>query len=192
MEQDTSNIISPETPRRGFSRYKLAALILAIAAVLIVVGAIFVPRLIKPRGDIKATATATITASVSATLSATKTQSPIASAVGTKSTATDVSGGSRDSSDQATATSGSNDGATSGAASCTALDFNLNESQCSSQTPEKVCGIIKYIYDNGEEATHSSTFNNVCEYCAQFDGSGFLELRGAKMYSKGYSMGQCQ
>ena len=75
---------------------------------------------------------------------------------------------------------------------CTAQDYAMDEASCASQTPEKVCGTIRYVYDGGQEQFHDSTSDNVCSYCSQFDADGFLELRGTKMYSMGYKMGACQ
>ena len=190
MDQDTQNSQISQTPQGGMSGYKIAALILGVVAVLVVAGAILIPRFTKPRQSDN-TPTAPEILSVSAIPSKTQTKNPNTSATGTASATTDTSGRSQEDTNQITPTPESNSGGASGTASCSAYDFNLDESQCLSLTPEKVCGIIRYVYDNSEEATRSSTFTNVCEYCAQFDESGFLELRGAKMYSKGYSMGSC-
>ena len=191
MQQDVQNsqppIVPPATVPKRVSGLKIAGVVLSIVgivALVAVAGAFFAPDTFRSLVGLSPKTTATATPVVSKT--ATKTSSPSLSATATQSATASAVQGSQ------TATSESNAGGTTGSTTCTTADYALDESQCSSQTPEKVCGVIRYVYDNGEEATRSSTFTNVCEYCAQFDANGFLELRGTKMYSKGYSMGQCQ
>lgn len=119
----------------------------------------------------KATTSSTIDASISST-------SATSSAAATStSTTSSPSGGDEN---------------TSRTVACTAQEYAMEESVCASQTPEPVCGNIRYVYDNGAEQFQNNNFTNVCEYCSQFDTNGFLELRGTKMYSMGYSMGRCQ
>jgi len=182
--------VPPPAPPKKFSGYKIAGLVLGVVAIVVIAGAFLAPNFVKSLVGLNPETTATQTPIISTT--ATKTSSPSLSATAAQSGTASATKTSQSGSDQTTATSGADTGGATGTASCTVDDFNLDESQCSSQTPEKVCGVIRYVYDNGEEATRSTSFLNVCEYCSQFDASGFLELRGTKMYSKGYSMGQCQ
>ncbi len=190
MQQDVQNsqppIVPPAPEPRKFSGYKIAGLILGVVAVAVLATIFLAPNFARSLVGLSPKTTATATPVVSKT--ATKTSSATATGSGT----TSATGTAQSSSSQTATASGSDTGDTTGATTCTTADYALDESQCSSQTPERVCGVIRYVYDNGEEATRSSTFTNVCEYCAQFDANGFLELRGTKMYSKGYSMGQCQ
>jgi cell division protein FtsN len=87
---------------------------------------------------------------------------------------------------------GASSNASPSKSNCTKDDYAMEESICSSQTPEKVCGTIKYIYDNDQTSTQSTTFNNVCEFCSQFESDGTTILRGTKLMAIGYSMGGCK
>ncbi|MDH4358483.1 MAG: hypothetical protein OEV37_00840 [Candidatus Berkelbacteria bacterium] len=167
----------PGSAPKGLVGYKIAVIVLAVA--VLAVSGVLVFVYLNRSSDSGAGTTATKTPTAEASSAAASGQSAtvsVGSSASSRSTATVESSGE----------------GTVGAASCTTYEYNLDESLCPSQPPERVCGVIRYVYDNGQEATLSSTFTNVCEYCSQFDASGFLELRGTKMYSKGYTMGQCQ
>ena len=75
---------------------------------------------------------------------------------------------------------------------CTQESYSADETSCESLPEDKICGLGRYIYDNGEEQEHGLEYRNPCSFCSFFDQNGFAELRGTKIYALGYYQGTCK
>lgn len=67
-----------------------------------------------------------------------------------------------------------------------------SEDPCAAEPEEPICGHIRSVFDNGEEAESAQTYSNACTFCKLFRSGGVGGLRGTTMYMLGYTLGACE